>query len=266
LKESREGKKGAFVTITACVVLLFLIVPQIILLIQSFTAEDYLMFPPQAFGIRWYAFIFTDPEWREALGTSLIVASISTPVALLLGTMAALALDRGPPAGRKFLRGALLSPMLLPHVVLGMALYRVLLPIRLDDTIPGFVGAHLLLCVPYVVITVGASLESFDRRLEEAAQSLGASPFSAFVHIVLPIIRPGIFAGAIFSFITSFDEFIVTYFLATRNFTIPIKIFSSLSYQLEPSIAAVSGLTLVLTAVLSGLLITRGGYGRTGQA
>ena len=88
---------------------------------------------------------------------------------------------------------------------------------------------------------------------------------AAFAYVVLPIIRPGILAGAIFSFITSFDEFIVTYFLATRNFTIPIKIFSSLSYQLEPSIAAVSGLTLVLTAVLSGLLITRGGYGRTGK-
>lgn len=261
-----EGRKGLFVTVAACTVLLFLIVPQIILLIQSFTAEDYLIFPPKTYGLRWYAFIFTDPEWRRALGTSLAVAAISTPVALVVGMMAALALNRGPAAGRNFLRGALLSPMLLPHVVLGMALYRVFLPVRLDDTISGFVAAHLLLCIPYVVVTVGASLESLDRRLEEVAQSLGASPFSAFVYIVLPIIRPGILAGAIFSFITSFDEFIVTYFLATRNFTVPIRIFSSLSYQLEPSIAAVSGLTLVLTAVLSGLLITRGGYGRTGRA
>ncbi len=102
MRENREGRKGAFVTVAACMVLLFLIVPQVILLVQSFTAEDYLMFPPQAFGFRWYASIFTDPEWRRALMTSLIVASIPTPAALALGTLAALALDRGPSAGRKF--------------------------------------------------------------------------------------------------------------------------------------------------------------------
>lgn len=262
MREARDGRTGLVVPLVACTVLFFLMVPQAILLVQSFTAEDYLSFPPRAFSLRWYAFVLSDPDWQRAMTTSLIVAAVATPLALVLGISAALAIDRGPAGGRKLLRSILISPMLLPHVVLGMALYRVFLPIRLDDTLAGFIAAHLLLCVPYVIVTVGASLESFDHRMEEAAQSLGASRWRAFVHVVLPIIRPGILAGAIFSFITSFDEFIVTYFLATRNFTVPIQIFGSLSYQLEPSIAAVSGLTLVLTAALSGLLITRGGYGK----
>jgi putative spermidine/putrescine transport system permease protein len=105
---------------------------------------------------------------------------------------------------------------------------------------------------------VGASLQGFDRSLEEAAQSLGAPPWRALAHVTVPIIRPGIVAGAIFTFITSFDEFIITYFLSTHKVTLPIQIFSSLTYQLEPSISAVSGMTLMITGLLTGLLLARG--------
>ncbi len=250
---------GLLVSIVAVAVMIFLILPQVILLIQSFTAEDYLSFPPKAYGLRWYGFIFEDDTWRKALGTSLIVAGVVTPLALLFGTAAALGLDRGPLITRKALRTLLVSPMVLPHVVLGMAIYRVFLPLRFDDTLIGFIAAHLVLCIPYVIVTVGASLQAFDRSLEQAAASLGAPLPVALWRVTLPIIRPGLIGGAVFAFITSFDEFIVTYFLASRMTTAPIQIFSSLSYQLEPSIAAVSGLTLVVTAALSGLLILRGG-------
>ena len=116
-----------------------------------------------------------------------------------------------------------------------------------------------------VVVTAGASLQGMDRSLEEAAASLGASVPVTLWRVVLPLIRPGLIAGAVFAFITSFDEFIVTYFLASRQTTAPIQIFSSLSYQLEPSIAAVSGLTLVVTAALCGLLILRGSVAGTGR-
>jgi putative spermidine/putrescine transport system permease protein len=252
-----EHGSGWLVAVLAFLVMAFLVVPQMILLIQSFTAEDYLSFPPRHFGLRWYHHMLADETWRRALGTSFLVAAIVTPLALLFGTAAAFALDHGQPRLRKLLRTALVSPMVLPHVVLGLALYRVSLPVRLDDTIAGFIVAHLLLCIPYVVVTVGASLQAFDLNLEEAAQSLGASPLRAVLHITLPVIAPGLIAGAIFAFITSFDEFIVTYFLATRNVTVPIQIFSSLSYQLDPTIAAISGLTLMVTIVLTGLLIAR---------
>jgi putative spermidine/putrescine transport system permease protein len=128
----------------------------------------------------------------------------------------------------------------------------------LQDTVLGYVLAHLTIAIPYVVNTVGASLQGFDRSLEEAAQSLGASFWRALCYITLPLIRPGLVAGCIFTFITSFDEFIITYFLSTHKLTVPIQVFSSLTYQLEPSISAVSGLTLVITGVLTGLLVARG--------
>ncbi|QEL25094.1 ABC transporter permease [Bosea sp. F3-2] len=254
----QENRIGLFVGAVAWATMAFLILPQLILLIQSFTIEDYLSFPPKAFGFRWYAYIFHDETWLKALGTSLLIAALATPLAVVIGTAAAIGLDRGPSCMRKIVRTALISPMILPHVVLGMAIYRVFLPIRFDDTVTGFLVAHLVLCVPYVVVTVGASLQAMDRSLEQAAMSLGASLPTALWRVVLPLARPGIIAGAVFAFITSFDEFIVTYFLASRQTTAPIQIFSSLSYQLEPSIAAVSGLTLVITVALSGLLVLRG--------
>ncbi len=260
-----ETRIGLFVGSIASLVMVFLVLPQVILLIQSFTAEDYLSFPPRSFGLRWYAFIFHDETWLKALGTSLLIAVLVTPLALVIGTAAAIGLDRGPMVLRKAMRTALVSPMILPHVVLGMAIYRVFLPIRFDDTVTGFLIAHLVLCVPYVIVTVGASLQGMDRSLEQAAVSLGASVPMALWRVVLPLIRPGLIGGAVFAFITSFDEFIVTYFLASRQTTAPIQIFSSLSYQLEPSIAAVSGLTLVVTAALCGLLILRGGMAGTAR-
>ena len=260
-----ETRIGLFVGSIASLVMVFLVLPQVILLIQSFTAEDYLSFPPRSFGLRWYVYIFHDETWLKALGTSLLIAVLVTPLALVIGTAAAIGLDRGPMVLRKAMRTALVSPMILPHVVLGMAIYRVFLPIRFDDTVTGFLIAHLVLCVPYVIVTVGASLQGMDRSLEQAAVSLGASVPMALWRVVLPLIRPGLIGGAVFAFITSFDEFIVTYFLASRQTTAPIQIFSSLSYQLEPSIAAVSGLTLVVTAALCGLLILRGGMAGTAR-
>jgi putative spermidine/putrescine transport system permease protein len=265
--DSERSTGSWLVSGIAVAILAFLLVPQVILLIQSFTAEDYLSFPPKSFGLKWYRYIASDQDWRRALTTSLVVAALSTPLALLVGTAAAVGLDRGPEPGRRLLRAILASPMVLPHVVLGLAIYRVFLSVvAIDDTVIGFVIAHLLLAIPYVVVTVGASLQTFDMTLEEAAQSLGASPGKAFLYITLPTIAPGLLAGAIFAFITSFDEFIVTYFLASRNVTIPIQIFGSLSYQIEPSIAAVSGLTLVVTAALSALLVLRGQFGGRGSS
>lgn len=252
------------VGVATLAIVLFLIAPQLVLVIQSFTGEDYLSFPPRVFGIRWYRHILTDEVWRRAFLTSLFVAGLTTPLGLIMGASAAIGLDRGPLRGRKLARTVLISPMVLPHIVLGLALYRVFLAVALDDTVTGFLIAHLLLVIPYVVVTVGASLQTLDPALEEAAESLGASRFKAFWYVTLPNIAPGLLAGAIFAFITSFDEFIVTYFLASRNVTVPLQIFGSLSYQLDPSIAAVSGLTLFVTAALSAILVLRGQFASRG--
>jgi len=250
----------------AAVVLAFLMLPQAILLIQSFTRDNYLAFPPAHYGLRWYGVILSDPAWLDALGRSLLIAAIVTPLTLGLGAAAAYGLDRGPARGRRALYTVLVAPMILPHVVLGLGQFQVAFWSRLQDTVPVYVLAHLTVALPYAIITIGASLQGFDRRLEEAAQSLGASPWRSVRHVTLPVLRPGLVAAAIFAFITSFDEFIITYFLSARRITVPIQIFNSLSFNLEPSVAAISGLTLIVTAGLTGLLIARGQVVAAGRA
>jgi putative spermidine/putrescine transport system permease protein len=253
-----HGERAWFSGSVTIAVALFLLVPQAILLLQSFTADSYLSFPPASYGLRWYIYIATEPEWITAIINSLIVAAIVTPTALVAGTGAAFALDRYISRGRSAVYAFLVAPMILPHVVLGLTMFRVALWLDLEDTLLCFILAHLTVCIPYVVITVSAAMSGFDRSIEEAAQSLGADKARAVWHVTLPLIRPGLVAGAIFSFITSFDEFIITYFLSTHRVTIPIQVFSSLTYQLEPSVSAISGVTLLLTALLTLLFVTRG--------
>ncbi len=244
--------------LVTALVMLFLTVPLFILVIQSFTSASFLSFPPPGYGVRWYQEVLTADDWRDALTLSLIVAVIVAPLALVIGTLAALGLDRGPLQRKRAFFAFLISPMVLPHVVLGLAMFRLALFGNLVDTIPAYVLAHLTITVPYVLITVGASLQSFDLALEEAARSLGASPLRALWHVTLPVIKPGLIGGGIFAFIVSFDEFIITYFLATFELTLPLQIFSTLMFQVEPSIAAVSTLMLAATALLTALLMTRG--------
>jgi putative spermidine/putrescine transport system permease protein len=256
--ERAEHHHGWWVLLLTALTLVFLIAPLVILLVQSFTAESYLSFPPTSYGLRWYRHIFVDGAWRRAILLSVAIATTVTPLSLGLGTAAALALDRGPLKGRRAIYLILISPMILPGVVLGLGLLRAFLWLDLTDQFLGFALAHLTVTVPYAVITVGASLASFDRSVEEAARSLGAAPWRAVWHVTLPMIRPGLVGAGIFALITSFDEFIITYFLATYQQTLPIQIFNSLSYQLDPSIAAVSGLTIMITALLTTLLVFRG--------
>lgn len=239
-------------------VLIFLTAPLVILTVQSFTAESYLRFPPGQFGLRWYGYLLESARWREAALRSLGIAAIVAPLAVIIGTMAALAIDRGPPIGRRFAYPFLISPMILPHLVLALGMLRLALGAGLEDTNLALVLAHLTVSVPYVVITVGASLQTLDRAVEEAAQSLGAKGWHVFFHAVLPAIRPGLLAGAVFAFIESFDEFILTFFLVTFRTTLPLQIFSTLSFQVEPSIAAASTLAVALTGLLTALVLMRG--------
>ncbi len=236
----------------------FLLAPLAIVFAESFTAGSYLTFPPQGLGLRWYRHVFGHADWMRALRTTLLVAAIVTPLAVGLGTAAALALHRGRLPARAALYTLAVSPMIVPHVVMGLALLRVLSLLRLTDTLLAFVLAHLTVTIPYVVITVTASLRTLDPAIEDSAMSLGAGPWQTFRRVTLPLIAPGILGGAIFACIVSFDEFIMTYFVAGLNITLPIMIFSSLRYQVDPSIAAVSGLMLALSAALVVLYVSLG--------
>jgi putative spermidine/putrescine transport system permease protein len=228
----------------------FLLFPLVIVLAESFTRGSYLVFPPEGLGVRWYRHVLAHGEWMRSIETTLVIAAIVTPLAIALGTTAALALDRGRFAGRNALYTLAISPLIVPHVVMGLALLRVLSFLRLTDTVAGFTLAHLPVTVPYVLITVTASLRSIDASIEDSAMSLGAGPWRTFWQVTLPLIRPGLAGGAIFAFLVSFDEFIMTYFITSLRVTLPIMIFSTLRYQVDPSIAAVSGLMLMVSSVL----------------
>lgn len=259
-------RSPSFVGIMTVLAMVFLGLPLIILVAQSFTNDSFLQFPPESFGVRWYEYVAEQPEWRSSAGRSFLIAFTVAPLAVVLGTLAAFGLDRGPTSGRRAMFSFLIAPLVLPHLVLALGMLRLALSVGLEDTTFSLVMGHLTISLPYVVVTVGASLATLDRTQEEAAQSLGASGWRVFYHVVLPGIRAGILAGAIFAFITSFDEFIVSYFLVTFNFTLPLQIFASLSFQVDPSITAVSSIALALSALLTALVLTRGQVVSGGRA
>jgi putative spermidine/putrescine transport system permease protein len=232
-------------------VLLYMALPILIIMVLSFSSASYLTFPPPAFGVRWYRAYLGSAEWLAATGLSLSVAASVVVLATVLGTLAALGLARLPPVLRALAAALILSPLIVPVIVVAIGIYYAFSRYGLVGTPVGLVLAHTCLAVPFVVTSVSASLAGFDRRLEQAALSLGATPWGTFRQITLPLIRPGVLVGALFAFITSFDELIVALFLSGSGaVTLPRRMWDDLRFAIDPTIAAVSTLTIVLTASL----------------
>jgi putative spermidine/putrescine transport system permease protein len=240
---------GGLVTL----LLLFLALPILLVGIVSFSSATYLTFPPPEFGLRWYRAYLGSRDWLDATWLSLAVAAATVVVATLLGTLAALGLARLPKGLRAAATGLILSPLIVPGIVVAIGVYYAYSRYGLVGSPIGLVLAHSCLAVPFVVTSVGASLAGLDPRLEQAALSLGATPFGAFRQVTLPLIRPGVLVGALFAFITSFDELIVALFLSGSGaVTLPRRMWDDLRYAIDPTIAAVSTVTVVLTALLMG--------------
>ena len=232
-------------------VLLFLMLPIFIVVPISFSSSLYLDFPPRGFSLQWYERFLNSPEWTAAFWTSLQVAILATLLASALGTAAALGLTRSRFPGKSLVVGLLLSPMIIPVIVLAIALYAVYAKAELVGSVLGLVLAHSALGLPFVIVTVSATLQRVDERLEHAAVSLGATPFRAFWHIVFPLIRPGMIAGAVFAFIASWDEVVIALFISgTRSATLPKRMWEGLRTEIDPTIAAVSTLLIVVSVVL----------------
>ena len=243
------GKAAGGTLVTA--VLLYMALPILIIVVLSFSSASYLTFPPPAFGVRWYRAYLGSAEWLAATGLSLSVAASVVVLATVLGTLAALGLARLRPVLRAFAAALILSPLIVPVIVVAIGIYYAFSRYGLVGTPVGLVLAHTCLAVPFVVISVSASLAGFDRRLEQAALSLGATPWGTFRQVTLPLIRPGVLVGALFAFITSFDELIVALFLSGSGaVTLPRRMWDDLRFAIDPTIAAVSTLTIVLTASL----------------
>ena len=226
----------------------FLLAPIVVVVLVAFTPEGWLAIPTTRFSLRWFRAIGDHPEFVSGFRNSLAIGAGTAVLATLLGTLAALGIVRHRFPGREAVSALLLSPLMVPTVVTGVALLYFFSRIGLASTLGGIIAAHVVVTGPYVVRTVAASLAGFDRSLEQAAMTLGAGRLRTFAHVTLPLILPGVAAGALFAFIVSFDELTVTLFVTgPRLATLPIRIYNHITYITDPLVAAVSALLIFLT-------------------
>ncbi|CAK7262140.1 mannopine transport system permease protein (plasmid) [Shinella sp. WSC3-e] len=236
-------------------ILFFLILPTVIIIPMSLNESAHLSFPPSGLTFKWYLAYLSDPDWLAATLFSLKIAVCTAVTSTFIGTATALSLVRGDLPFKGFVQAVVISPMIVPHVVLGVALYLVFAPLELTGSLPGFLIGHTVLAVPFVVITVSASLQRLDPALELAAASCGASRIRCFIHVTLPNIAPGIAAGAVFAFLASFDEATVAFFISDiGGKSIGRKMFEDIDFNLTPVIAAASTVIVAASLLLIGIV------------
>jgi putative spermidine/putrescine transport system permease protein len=210
-------------------VLVFLILPLLVIVPLSFSADSFLMYPIHSFSLRWYEAFFTNSEWMDSLKNSMIVAPAATLLATVLGTVAAVGLTSADFPGKSFMMTVLISPMVVPVVIVGVGAYLFFAPLGLANSYLGLVMVHAALGVPFVVITVSATLRGFNPNLVRASASLGGNPVYTFFRVTLPLIAPGVISGGLFAFAASFDEVVVTLFLAgPEQTTLPRQMFAGI--------------------------------------
>jgi mannopine transport system permease protein len=237
----------------AWLIVAFLIIPTVLVIPMSFGSGDFLEFPPRDLSLRWYERYVTDEEWIGPTIFSIKVAALTMVAAVAVGVLASLALVRGTLRGRGVISALVTAPLVAPIIITALGTYFFLARLRLVGTTLGFVIAHSVLAVPYVVLITTAVLRGVDDRLETAALSLGASRAKAFVLITLPITLPAILTAAVFAFLTSFDEVTVSLFISgVSGKTLPMKLFEGITDALTPVVAVVSTLLILLSVLLLG--------------
>ena len=237
------------------VILFFLLSPIAIISVFAANPTAYISFPPVGFTFAWFAKFFANPDFMNALWLSLKVATAVLVLSMLIGATAALALARGDLPGARVLGAVFMSPLMLPAILTGLALFQIYLLSGIGRPIWGLVMGHTVIAVPYVIRTTLAVLHNFDRRLEEAAAALGANPGRVFFEVTLPLIRPGVIAGGIFAFIVSFDQFPVSLFLVVpKGETLPVVMFNYMKFDLDGAIAAASMVSIALALCVVILL------------
>jgi putative spermidine/putrescine transport system permease protein len=233
-------------------VLLFLISPIIAVMPLSFNSESFFTYPMPGYSLKWYEDFFFNPRWSGAVKVSFIVAIATTILATALGTLAALGLARSNFPSKATIMAILISPMIVPVIISAVGMFKFYAQLDLAGTRLGIILAHTALATPFVVITVTATLSSFDKTLMRAGASCGAPPHTVFFKVVMPLILPGMISGALFAFVTSFDEVVVVLFLASpEDRTLPLQMFSGIREMISPTItAAATVLVLISTALL----------------
>lgn len=251
MKDFRWSVSRVLLVAYSVIVGALLLGPTLVVVPLSFSSEKSFRFPPPGWSTQWYENFFSDPAWYDAATLSVRVGLTVAVLATVLGTMAAVALSNGRGRWRAPAQALMLAPMIVPGVITAIGIYYVFLKFGLTQSFWGFVLAHTVLAVPFVVISVSASLQGLDRSLVAAAWSLGANRWAAFRQVTLPLIAPGVVTGALFAFLVSFDEAIVSLFLAGPFArTLPIQIFQSVTADIDPTIAAASTMLLALSGLL----------------
>ncbi|SIT45045.1 Spermidine/putrescine transport system permease protein PotC [Paraburkholderia ribeironis] len=244
-------------------IFLFLVAPVLVIIPLSFNAEPYFTFSramlhlqADAWSLRWYESFFDNPRWLLSVKNSLIVGVATTALSASIGTAAALGLRQRLLPGRSLLMSFILAPMVVPTIVTGAGTYFVFAKVGLVDNLWGLIAAHTALGIPFVVVTVLASVSGLDRSFERAGAIMGAPPWMVFRKVTLPLIMPGVTAGAVLAFITSFDEVVFALFLlpSPQYFTLPRQMWSGLREQISPAILAAATLWIVLSLVLMWLM------------
>jgi putative spermidine/putrescine transport system permease protein len=244
--------------IICALIFIFLITPILIIIPLSFNAEPYftftramLTFDPDGYSLRWYRDFWNSASWQASIRNSFIIAIGATIVSTTLGTLAALGLSRSHMPFRAAIMGILISPMIVPLIISAAGMFFFYSKINLAQTYLGIILAHAALGTPFVVITVTATLSGFDHSLTRAAASLGADPTTTFFKVTMPLILPGVISGALFAFITSFDEVVVVLFLASvEQRTIPREMWSGIREAISPTILAVATILILISVLL----------------
>jgi putative spermidine/putrescine transport system permease protein len=235
----------------AWAVICFLLLPITIVFPVSLTDQRYLSLPQRELSLVHYLNLFSSPEWLTSIGQSFVIAVFSTVIAVAAGTLCAIGCWRLNNRAAEIVRALMLLPIVVPTIVYALGLYRFWIELRLLDTYAGIIIAHAVTGIPYVVVIVSTALANFDLRLEQAARSLGATIRQTLGRVIVPAIRPAVLSGAIFAFIHSWDELVIVLFIATRGvFTLPRRIWDGINEHLDPTMAAVAAVLIVLTASL----------------
>jgi putative spermidine/putrescine transport system permease protein len=236
---------------------LWIILPLLIIIPISFSGEDSFAFPPRSWTLQRYVNL-TDPVWADAFFNSMTIACLVAVISALLGTFAAFAITRSRSRLIVLLRILVLAPQIVPVIIVGLGVYLVFLRWRLNGTLLGFVLAHSAMALPFFVIPVAASLQTFDRSLERASASLGAGPLATFFQVTFPIIRPAVLSGMFLAFLASFDELVIALFLQSPTFlTLPVLLYRQTTDEIDPTVAAAATieLVIVMACVAAALII-----------
>ena len=252
-------------TAAGALIYFFLMLPLLVVFPISLSSAPYLQFPPPGLSWQWYERYLDDPQWIDATWRSLYIGGATAVLALLLGVPLAFSLVRGRFFGRVLVDRLALAPIIVPTIILSVAVYGLFARLKLIGEWYGLVLAHTVLALPFVVLVMSAGLRDFDRALEQAAEGLGASRWQTLRRITLPILRPSLVSAGLLAFISSFDELVVALFLAGPNMTLPKKMFDNILMEIDPTIAAVSVMQIVLVSIVL-VLIGRFGRGLQGSA